>query len=184
MSRVLDTLITYRILRMLTTPFDQTDAHRLGIIDARGNVLKSEAQLNTAEEQEAYTLLNRMVFRLKKILEKVPVANKQFLSFAAAVALVRENVEYDEDILEELFYMNMEDPEIIKESQRLEEGNILSFKDFVTEEGMGVAGGAIAGIGISHPTKVNQAEPGITKSRQKKYKKDNTEGSPVMIRRK
>ena len=179
MSRVLDTLITYRILRMLTTPFDQTDAYRFGIIDARGNVLKSEAQLNTAEEQEAYTLLNRMVFRLKKILEKVPVANKQFLSFAAAVALVRENVEYDEDILEELFYMNMEDPEIIKESQRLEEGNMLSFKDYVTEEGMGVAGGAIAGIGINNPNIPNQAEPGVSKAAQKKHRKKNT-----MIRRK
>jgi hypothetical protein len=227
MSRFLDTLITYRILRMLTTPFDQTDAYRLGIIDARGNILKSEAQLTTTAEQEAYTLLSRMVFRLKKILEKVPVANKQFLSFAAAVALVRENVEYDEDILEELFYMNMEDPKVIKESQRLEEGNVLSFKDYLDEkmdmktasmgdvitdfkksdapqfkgkskekrrqmaiaaklqaEEMGVGGGAVAGIGIAHPTKANQAEPGITKSQQKKYKKKNNSSSPILVRRK
>ena len=92
MSRFLDTLITYRILRMLTTPFDQSDAYRLGIIDAKGNVLKKESEINTEEEQNAYTLLNRMVFRLKKILEKVPVANKQFLSFAAAVALVKEKI--------------------------------------------------------------------------------------------
>ena len=55
MSRFVDTLITYRILRLLTTPFDQQDAYRLGIIDKRGNVLKRENELNTTEEKEAYS---------------------------------------------------------------------------------------------------------------------------------
>jgi len=49
---------------------------------------------------------------------------------------------------------------------------------------MGVAGGGVAGIGIPHPTKANQAEPGVTKSQQKKYKKKNTTSSPILIRRK
>ena len=92
-TRFIDAAIVYRILRMLVTPFDKTDAYKLGIIDAKGKVLKRERQLTTREQQQAYTLLHRLVFRLKRIIEKVPVENKKFLSFAAALALIRENYE-------------------------------------------------------------------------------------------
>lgn len=182
MSRFIDTLITYRILRLLTTPFDRQDAYRLGLIDKRGNRLKKESELNTTEEKEAFSLLHRMVFRLKRIIEKVPVDNKNFLSFAAAVALVREQIEYDDDILEEVFYMTQERQDVKELAESLETDKISSLKQFIYE--MGVAGGGIAGIGIPHPTKPNQAEPGITKKQQKKYKKRNASSSPIMIRRK
>lgn len=178
MSRFVDALITYRILRMLTTPFGQHEAFRLGIIDSRGNPLKKERDLNTTEEKEAYTLLHRMVFRLKRIIEKVPLENKQFLSFATAVALVREGVEYDEDILEELFYMTQNRKDVKQLAEELEnDTSLLSFSQFIEE--MGVAGGNIAGIGIPHPTKPNQAEPGVSIRAQKRWRKKNS-----IIRRK
>ena len=182
MSRFVDALITYRILRLLTTPFDQQDAFRLGLIDKHGNRLKRENEINTTEEQEAYSLLHRMVFRLKRIIEKVPMDNKNFLSFATAVALVREQIEYDDDILEEVFYMTQERQDVKDLAEELEAGKISSFKQYMEE--MGVAGGGVAGIGIPHPTKPNQAEPGITKRQQKKYKKKNNSSSPVLVRRK
>ena len=182
MSRFVDALITYRILRLLTKPFDQQDAFRLGLIDKHGNRLKKENEINTTEEQEAYSLLHRMVFRLKRIIEKVPIDNKNFLSFATAVALVREGVEYDDDILEEVFYMTQERQDVKDLAEELEAGKISSFKQFMEE--MGVAGGGVAGIGIPHPTKPNQAEPGITKRQQKKYKKKNNSSSPILVRRK
>lgn len=172
MSRFVDALITYRILRMLTTPFNQHEAFRLGIIDSRGNPLKRERELNTTEEKEAYTLLHRMVFRLKRIIEKVPLENKQFLSFATAVALVREGVEYEEDILEELFLITQNRQDVKQLAEELEnDTSLLTFSQFVEE--MGVAGGNIAGIGIEHPTKPNQAEPGVSKRAQKRYKNSN-----------
>lgn len=155
---------------MLTTPFDQTDAYRLGIVDAQGKEIKPIAKLETNEEKEAYTYLHRLVFRLKRIINKVPMENKNFLSFAAAVALVKEDVEYDDDILEELFYMAHEEPEAIKLAEELED-RTLSFKQFVEE--MGVGGGGVAGIGIQNPNIPNQAEPGVSKKAQKKYKKKN-----------
>jgi hypothetical protein len=182
MSRFVDALITYRILRLLTTPFDQQDAFRLGLIDKHGNRLKKESEINTTEEQEAYSLLHRMVFRLKRIIEKIPLENKNFLSFATAVALVREQIEYDDDILEEVFYMTQERQDVKDLAEELEAGKISSFKQFMEE--MGVAGGGVAGIGIPHPTKPNQAEPGVTKSQQKKYKKKNNSSSPILVRRK
>lgn len=183
MSRFVDALITYRILRLLTTPFDQQDAYRLGIIDKHGNRLKRENELNSTEEQEAYSLLHRMVFRLKRIIERVPLENKNFLSFATAVALVREGVEYEEDILEELFYMSQEREDVKQLAEELETKKIKSFSQYMEE--MGVAGGGVAGIGIPHPTKPNQAEPGISKGQQARYKKKNKKKSTAaLIRRK
>ena len=155
---------------MLTTPFERTDAYRLGIIDKTGKEIKPISQLNTEAERESYTYLHRLVFRLKRIIHMVPIESKNFLSFAAAVALVKEGVEYDDDILEELFYMAHEDPEAIALAEELE-NKTLSFKQFVEE--MGVGGGAVAGIGIPHPTIPNQAEPGVSKKAQKNYKKKN-----------
>jgi hypothetical protein len=98
----------------------------------------------------------------------VPVESKNFLSFAAAVALVKEGVEYDDDILEELFYMAHEEPEAIALAEELE-NRTLSFRQFVEE--MGVGGGAVAGIGINNPNIPNQDEPGVSKKAQANYKK-------------
>ena len=91
MGRLVDSVIAYRILRMLTTPFEETDAFKLGIIDNRGKELKKMSQLHTAAELNAYSILHRMVFRIKRIIEKVPVDNKKLVPFAAALSLVKEN---------------------------------------------------------------------------------------------
>ena len=37
MGRAIDLFVTYRFLRLLTTPFEDTDAFKLGIIDKKGN---------------------------------------------------------------------------------------------------------------------------------------------------
>lgn len=92
-SKVLDNLMALRILHMLVTPFEKTDAFKLGIIDINGTPLRRASMLKTKKETEAYTYLHRLVFRLKRIIEKVPVSNKQFLSYAAAFALIREQEE-------------------------------------------------------------------------------------------
>lgn len=105
MSRFVDSVIAYRILRMLVTPFTDTDAYRLGIIDAKGKEIKKMRNLNTVDERDAYTILHRMIFRLKRIIEKVPIQNKILVSWAAALSLIKEH--YDSKIepinLEQLF---------------------------------------------------------------------------------
>lgn len=93
MGRFVDSIIAYRILRMLTTSFEDTDAFRLGIIDAKGKELKKMSQLNTVEERDAYSILHRMIFRIKRIIEKVPVENKKLATYAAALSLIREHAE-------------------------------------------------------------------------------------------
>jgi hypothetical protein len=100
MGRFVDSVIAYRVLRMLVTPFEATDAYSLGIIDAKGKELKKMSQLNTVEERDAYSILHRMIFRIKRIIEKVPVESKKIATFAAALALIKENYNVDKEPLD------------------------------------------------------------------------------------
>ena len=40
-SRAIDLVITYRIIKLLVTPFERQEAFKYGIIDKDGNVLKN-----------------------------------------------------------------------------------------------------------------------------------------------
>jgi len=66
--------------------------------------------------------------------------------------------------------MAHEDPDAKQLAEELE-NRTLSFRQFVEE--MGVGGGAVAGIGINNPNIPNQAEPGVSKAAQKKWRKKN-----------
>ena len=73
MSRVIDAVIAYRVLKLLVTPFNRTKAFELGIIDEKGKVLKKSKEIKDPKERNAYTLLIRFVFNLKRMLSKVGV---------------------------------------------------------------------------------------------------------------
>lgn len=90
MSRVIDNLIAFRIIYMLVTPFDQTDAFKYGIIDKDGNALKKTKDLKTTEEKESYNQLTKLVFSLKRILGKVPGGKSKLASIVAAYWLIKE----------------------------------------------------------------------------------------------
>ena len=60
-SRAVDALITYRIVKLLTTPFERQEAFKYGIIDKDGKVLKKSKTLKTEKERKAYTILYRFV---------------------------------------------------------------------------------------------------------------------------
>ena len=87
-----DYFLVYRFIRALTTPFNKTKAFELGIIDAEGNFLKKFKQLKTREEKESFGAYERMVWNLKKLIEKVPVIGKALTSWAGmAYLLLKEN---------------------------------------------------------------------------------------------
>ncbi len=94
-SRLVDTLITYRVIKLLVTPFERQEAFKQGIIDKDGKVLKKNKELKTDNEKKAYTYLHRFVFNLKRILKKVGLGSK-LGSFAVALALLlKEKKEYE-----------------------------------------------------------------------------------------
>ncbi len=137
MGRFVDSIIAYRILRMLTTPFNETDAYRLGIIDDKGKELKKMGSLNSVDERDAYSILHRMVFRIKRIIEKVPVENKKLVSFAAALSLIKEqyNLKHEPINLEELYLnkLNTDLSEDINYVKKTIEKNFLTFSQFCEE---------------------------------------------------
>lgn len=169
MTRFVDSVIAYRILRLLVTPFDQTDAYRLGIIDAKGKELKRMSQLNTVSERDAYTILHRMVYRLKRIVEKVPIENKKLSSFAAALALVKENYHVEKEPIDlETQYLNKLNTDLNEEIQFIYDyytnSKTLTFRQFMEEIAANNAG--TPGVAGLTPDSV-----GVPVSVQKKIQK-------------
>ena len=87
MAGVIDTLITYRILKLMVTPFDRQEAFKRGIIDKDGNVLRKRKELKEPNDKKAYTILHRFVFNLKRIIKKVGLGSR-LGSFGVALALL------------------------------------------------------------------------------------------------
>ena len=113
--RIVDTLIVFRILKMLTTPWEKFDALKLGLIDKKGMRIKDKKP-ETKEEKAAYTLLHRLVFNLKRILNKVPFGKTAFASYAVALLLLKEETKLDEDQMDELcekFYRHLKENELV-----------------------------------------------------------------------
>ena len=119
MSRAIDLLITYRVIKMLVTPFESTEAYKLGIIDKNGKVLRKYKTLERIDERKAYTILHRLVFNIKRLLEKLPGGKSRLASYAAALFLIKEHVnEYhdsDGKLIEKEFYKYLKDNDLLEE---------------------------------------------------------------------
>lgn len=111
MANLVDLYIVYRILRKLTTPFDQWDAYKQGVIDAEGNIIKKPEDRTTLDQKESLTTLDTLILNLKKILAKLPFGKTRLASYGAALFLIKEEKNLTEDNLEERFvaYMNSQE---------------------------------------------------------------------------
>lgn len=105
MAELIDNAIALRIIYLLITPFNRTDAFKFGIIDETGKPLKKASQLKTNAERDSYSMLHRLVFRIKRVIGTLPFGQTNLASYAAAYALVKEHyIDNNEtDDLEELF---------------------------------------------------------------------------------
>ena len=110
MSRVIDALVAYRVLKILTTPFNKTKAFEFGIIDAKGKVLIKSKQINQlvdpskrAEARNAYTLLIRFVFNLKRMLSKIGIRGALGSAAAAAIAFFKEEHGENPEVEKEVY---------------------------------------------------------------------------------
>ena len=89
-----DLVYTIRFLKLLTTPFEETEAFKAGIIDEEGKKRK-DFSTNSIENREAYrdhyTAFHRLVFNVKRIMAKAPGGSSRVASYAAALFLIKEN---------------------------------------------------------------------------------------------
>ena len=90
MSRIIDGLIAWRLIKLLTTRFDRTEAYKLGIIDDKGKVLIKSKDIKDKKQRNAYTLLIRFVFNLKRMLGKIGLRSRLGSAAAAAIAFFKE----------------------------------------------------------------------------------------------
>ncbi len=111
---------------MLTQPFEDTKAFELGLIDKNGNRIKSR-KIETRDEKAAFTMLDRLVFNLKRIINKVPFGKSKFASYAVALALLKEETKMSASQTDELcedFYKylkenNLLEPEDLSEAAQI-----------------------------------------------------------------
>jgi len=133
MGRAIDLFVTYRFLRLLTTPFEDTQAFKLGIIDAKGNrimqkrIKKPVVELVTSEQKNSYTILHKLVFNIKKIFAKVPGLRTKVGTYAAALFLLKDT-----------FKESVDDPDMFeKEFVKYLKENDIEFDDEISEEVIG-----------------------------------------------
>lgn len=141
-SRTADLFYAYRFLKLLVTDWEDTKAYELGILDDKGKVLKKGSQLNTSEEKAAYTVFHRLVFNIKRLLNKLPFGRTKLASYATALFLIKEetglseeellkvlkkmDVDFDDTLFESTWYMN--------QGKQLQPGNYILENDILSHK--------------------------------------------------
>jgi len=155
MSQTVDLFLVYQFIKRLSTPFNETKAFRLGLIDEKGKKLK---KASSSEEKNAMTYYDRLIFNLKRLLSKVGVESK-FTTFAAALFLIKEgNKPKDKRVT---YISESEFYEFKNENKRI----LLSLMN-EDAPANAVGGGNIAGAGPGE-------DPPMRKKVIKNYKKKN-----------
>ena len=105
-----DAFIAYKFIKILTTPWTETEAYKLGIIDENGKVLRKRKELKLSKEKTAYTVFHTLCWNVKKLLEKLPGGKTKLASFAAALYLLKENTDViDKTLFERSLIWYLED---------------------------------------------------------------------------
>ena len=135
MGSAIDLFVSYRFLKLLTTPFQKTEAFKLGIVDKNGHRimetgvdrLKPEVAIVTTQQKNAYTILHKLVFNIKKLFQKVPGLRTKVGTYAAALFLLKDT-----------FKEHVEDPNFFESEliKYLKENNI-EFDNEISEEVVG-----------------------------------------------
>ena len=133
MGRAVDLFVTYRFLKLLTTPFEKTDAFKYGIIDKDGHRIKlpkstkPAVELTTSQLKNSYTILHKLIFNIKKLFAKVPGLRTKVGTYAAALFLLKDT-----------FKEHVEDPDMFeKEFMKYLKENKIELDREISEEVIG-----------------------------------------------
>ena len=137
-GQAVDLYILYRIIKDIGTPFKDTDAYKLGLVDEKGKRLKKAA---SSEEKKAMNYYTRFVFNIKRALGRVGLDSKMSAA-AGALFLLRESqsgiIPSEKDIIKG----------INEEMQYLDESTMKTYSEFFNEDAPAMStGAAVAGTG-------------------------------------
>ena len=150
---VVDLFLVYQFIKRLTTPFVTTKAYTLGLIDKNGKTLRSP---KTTEEKDAFGYYDRIIFNLKRLIEKIPGGKTRIATYAAAILLLRE--ERGDNILDNRLLENV----LREHMDMLPDISMNSILEAISEDGApanSAGGGNIAGIGVGP-----KGEPGVSRA--------------------
>ena len=144
MGRAVDLFVTYRFIKLLTTPFNKTDAYKFGIIDDKGNRIREDnstrpkVELTTSQLKNSYTVLHKLVFNIKKIFSKLPILKTKIGTYAAALFLLKDTFKehvQDPDIFEKEFMKFLKENNVVLDTEISEEvigfGEVLPKGEYV-----------------------------------------------------
>lgn len=95
-----DLVYAFRFVRMLVMKWENWDAYKEGLIDAKGKRIKS-VKVKTDAQKNAYTPFIRLVANIKRLIQKIPGGGSKLGSFAAALFLLKENYNISDKKIED-----------------------------------------------------------------------------------
>lgn len=151
---MIDLFFVYWFLKRLASPFEEWDAYEMGVIDDKGNILIPKNQ-RSRDQKKAFTKGHVMVLNMKKLIEKVPVAQKKIATYAAALWLIKEGRIVESQMSEDVLL------EYIEEVSHLYEEAPVN----------NIGSGNVAGAGINGPDDVVMRKTAMELYKKKNKKK-------------
>ena len=122
-NRAIDLFVVYRFLKFLLHLGTNKKHFKQGIIDKNGNLLKRAKDLKTEDEKSSFTLLHRLVFNCKRIMNKIPLVRTQLGTYATALFLLKEH-----------YHIKVDERKV---TRYLMENNMIGFDNMISEDVMG-----------------------------------------------
>lgn len=179
-SRAGDLYYSFRFVKLLTTPWVESDAYKLGLIDENGKRDKS-VKIDNDDKKTAYSTFVRLAFNIKRLLEKLPGGSSTLASYAAALFLLREKYQLSDATVDKILKQCQIDPlDLMSESSqwyvlgdkqlspgvyRLREDRVtcldveVNAKDTVRVSSESYPTGEIFGLDIYEVTHINTNQP-------------------------
>jgi len=129
--QIVGSYISYRIIKLLSTPFKKWDAYKLGIIDENGNTIRKPI---SSDEKRSFGFFQKIIRKIKQIT--ISTAGKsRAAAIWASLQFLKEHVtdtdfkiiiEYciEEDILTEEIIKTIPQPSVFQEEFNKVLGNL------------------------------------------------------------
>lgn len=138
MNDTVNIFMLYQFLRRLVLPFERWEAFKLGIIDAKGEILIPTIKFTEPAQYKAWGKFDVLVRNLKRLLAKVPGGQSVMGSYAAAFLLLKEGEDKLSDASEDDLQKSIED--LLKDLEGLNLDDLIDESEVPTNVAGGVAG--------------------------------------------
>lgn len=119
----IDTIVSFILIKKLVTPITRTDAYKMKLVNSAGRVIREP---KTDKENAALTLLDRVVFKLKRLLT-TKIANLN--NFLYTVTLTNDF--YNKLVVRGSIRQRAEIQKIMKDVSKLSEEHNISVDELV-----------------------------------------------------